>query len=164
MRISAYVLLHEHLTYENRKDIKLIGIYPSRSTAIQAMDRATALPGFAENPEGFNIHELSVGVAAWSEGFNENGHGESISCDVIDASGAIGDVVFIVHHEYEFPEEVDHARMIGIFHSENDALRAVDFLRNKPGFRNHRDGFSVGSYPLGEDHWKDGFVTVSGHE
>lgn len=164
MGTSAYVLLHEHLMYEERTDTKLIGIYPSRSTAMQAVGRATTLPGFAESPEGFNIHELPVGVAAWSEGFDGNGSGESTSRNVIDASGQLGGSVFIVHHEYEFPEEVDHVRMIGVFHSETDASRTVDFLRNKPGFRDHQDGFSIGFYKLGEDHWKEGFVTVDGHE
>lgn len=160
---SAYVLLHGHLMDEERVDTKLIGIYPSQEAAVLAMGRARMLPGFLESPEGFTIHELPVGVAAWSTGFDENRQ-QSISCRVIDTSGELGDPVFIVHHEYEFPEEVDHVRMIGIFHSEADAIRAIDFLKVKPGFCDHQDGFSFGFYGLGEDHWKEGFVTVHGYE
>ena len=61
-----YVLLHS-LPETGR--VKVVGIYSSRALAEEALDRATALPGFSEEPDGFTIEPYEVDKDHWPRGF-----------------------------------------------------------------------------------------------
>jgi hypothetical protein len=61
-----YVLLHS-LPETGR--VKVIGIYSSRALAEEAADRARALPGFLEEPDGFTIEQYEVDNDHWPRGF-----------------------------------------------------------------------------------------------
>ncbi len=61
-----YVLLH---SLPETGKVKVVGIYSSRALAEEAEDRARALPGFSEEPEGFVIEQYEVDRDHWSRGF-----------------------------------------------------------------------------------------------
>src|SRR5579862_6466000 len=62
--------------------------------------------------------------------------------------------------EYECCEDTE--LHIGIYALEQDALAAIDRLRDKPGFRDYPDGFEAHATPLGRIGWECGFVTTFG--
>jgi hypothetical protein len=47
----------------------LIGAYSSEEDARAAINRLQAKPGFAEAPDGFQIHALELNKDRWTEGF-----------------------------------------------------------------------------------------------
>lgn len=78
--------------------------------------------------------------------------------------------VFVLHHEYERFGR-DESKLIGIYATRADAEAAIGRLRSEPGFRAWPDGFTIGEFELGRDHWTEGFavmvpihVPVAGHE
>jgi hypothetical protein len=68
--------------------------------------------------------------------------------------------VFVVEHEHELSEGCDDVKLIGVYESEEDAEKAVERAKQRPGFRGHPEGFSISSYKVGEDQWTTGFVTL----
>jgi len=73
--------------------------------------------------------------------------------------------VYILQHERDLGDDASDVKLIGVYRSEADALAARDRLGAAPGFRDHRDGFSVDAYALGQDHWTEGFgVRVSSQD
>ena len=61
--------------------------------------------------------------------------------------------------------------LVGVYHSLEAAHSAVERLRTQPGFRDHprivdpeqdtdEQGFHIGAYPLDQDHWSEGYVTL----
>jgi hypothetical protein len=68
--------------------------------------------------------------------------------------------VFVVQHSYEDGEH-EEMKFIGVYASIADAEAAVARLRDLPGFRNHRDAFTINAYELGQDHWTEGFVSFA---
>ena len=78
---SVFVVEHLHTHDDGEECWKRIGIYRTRGDALEAINRATKLPGFCEypglidhsNPEsihGFNIDECQLNVDHWVEGFS----------------------------------------------------------------------------------------------
>jgi hypothetical protein len=61
-----HVLLHS-LPETGR--VKVVGIYSSRVLAEEAQERARALPGFCDEPDGFSIEQYEVDRDHWSRGF-----------------------------------------------------------------------------------------------
>lgn len=46
-----------------------------------------------------------------------------------------------------------------MYASRSDVEAAIERMRVLSGFREHPDCFVIGEYVLGEDHWRDGYVT-----
>lgn len=63
------LLWHTHRLPGGEDDAKLIGVYDSRQAAEAARLRTGQLPGFAENPDGFELSDYEVGQDHWTEGF-----------------------------------------------------------------------------------------------
>jgi hypothetical protein len=61
---TVFVLQHE----SSSEDVKLIGVYRSRADAVEARDRAAALPGFREGGE-FTVDPYELGQDHWTSGF-----------------------------------------------------------------------------------------------
>lgn len=71
------------------------------------------------------------------------------------------DVVYLLQHVREDQENDDEdIKTIGIYASEAAAKAAVDRLKDQPGFRDYPEGFHIGPYPLGRDHWTEGFMDL----
>ncbi|MFF8381534.1 hypothetical protein ACF07V_36095 [Streptomyces sp. NPDC015661] len=50
-------------------DVKLLGIHSSEGAAEERMRRARLLPGFADEPDCFQIGEYDLDDDQWTEGF-----------------------------------------------------------------------------------------------
>lgn len=67
--------------------------------------------------------------------------------------------VYVLHHVHELPGSEEDAKLIGIYADRADAEAAIERTRILPGFKEQPDGFSIGEYVLGQDHWVEGFFT-----
>jgi len=76
----VFVLQHLHLLNGDEEDVKLLGVYSSRTSAEAAVERFRLLPGFRDVPgmanpslpgaaEGFSIDEYELDQDSWDEGF-----------------------------------------------------------------------------------------------
>ena len=61
-----FVLLH---SLPETGKVKVIGIYSSKALAEAAEERTRALPGFAEEPDGFTIERYEIDKDHWPRGF-----------------------------------------------------------------------------------------------
>ena len=80
--------------------------------------------------------------------------------------------VFVLQHVHTLPDDVEDVKLIGVYSSRDEALKAVDRQRQHPGFKDFPllvdpsvegrgpDGFHIGEYQLDLDYWYEGFVTV----
>ena len=80
--------------------------------------------------------------------------------------------VFVLQHVHTLPDDVEDVKLIGVYSSRDEALKAVDRQRQHPGFRDFPllvdpsvegsgpDGFHIAEYQLDLDYWSEGFVTV----
>lgn len=75
--------------------------------------------------------------------------------------------IYLVKHLHIFPDGEEDVKMIGVYKSCEDALKAVARLELQPGFCDHpkvvdgdMSGFEIEEYKIGEDHWKEGYVIV----
>jgi hypothetical protein len=65
----VYVVHHVRFLPGDVQDVRLLGVYSSRTSALEAVDRARAEPEFQESPrllndedagyDGFHIHEIA---------------------------------------------------------------------------------------------------------
>lgn len=67
--------------------------------------------------------------------------------------------VYLVQHAHERADGSEDAKFIGVYASRGDAQAAVDRLSLQPGFCDHQDGFHIDEYPVGKDHWSEGFIS-----
>jgi hypothetical protein len=67
--------------------------------------------------------------------------------------------VFVVQHSYEDGEH-EETKFIGVYASVADAEEAIARMRELPGFRHHRHGFTIDACVVGQDHWTEGFVSL----
>ncbi len=68
--------------------------------------------------------------------------------------------VYDLWFEREYSDREDIELHIDIYATEGDARKAVDTLRNLPGFRDFPDGFNIYPVELGRTGWQEGFVTM----
>jgi hypothetical protein len=71
--------------------------------------------------------------------------------------------VFLLWHVRELPGGEEDSKLIGVYSSAGAAEQAKQRILSQPGFRESPEGFQVSRYTLDEDHWTEGFVTVT-HE
>ena len=76
----VFLLQHLHVLNEDEEDVKDLGIYSTRESALAAVDRFRKLPGFRDVPqfaddtapgpvEGFYIAEYELDQDYWSDGY-----------------------------------------------------------------------------------------------
>jgi hypothetical protein len=53
----------------DEEDVKLIGVYSTESAANAAVRRAGALPGFSDDPEGFEVVRYQIDKDEWTHGY-----------------------------------------------------------------------------------------------
>ena len=81
--------------------------------------------------------------------------------------------VFVLHHLHVLAEDDEDYKFIGVYSSHTEALRAVERLRQAPGFREfpalvadlgqgpaEGSGFYLNEHQLDQDGWASGFETV----
>lgn len=57
------------LDEQDGDDVKLLGIYSSEAVAEERIHRARLLPGFADEPDCFQIEEYELDEDHWTDGF-----------------------------------------------------------------------------------------------
>lgn len=71
-------------------------------------------------------------------------------------------IVYVVQHEHPVLDgDAEEVKFIGVYSSREGAERAVERLRRAPGFVDWPEGFTIDAYRLDEDHWTEGFVTIT---
>ena len=71
-------------------------------------------------------------------------------------------VVYDLWFTREYENREDTELHIGIYRSRADAEAAIATLKDKPGFRDHPEGFEVHEVELGRTGWQYGFITTTG--
>jgi hypothetical protein len=69
--------------------------------------------------------------------------------------------VFLLYHIHEFPEGEEDVKLIGVYSSRELAEQSQQRALVQPGFRETPDGFCIDCYTVNEDHWLEGYVTVT---
>jgi hypothetical protein len=65
--------------------------------------------------------------------------------------------VYLLCHDYETSTSPDNGIIIGLFSTHELTSKAIEALSSKPGFANFKNGFTIDTYIVNEDHWRDGF-------
>jgi hypothetical protein len=69
--------------------------------------------------------------------------------------------VFVLQHVHELSPDNEDVKLIGVYSTEDQAKAATERMVGMPGFREAPDGFHIDTYELDEDHWTEGYVTVT---
>lgn len=69
--------------------------------------------------------------------------------------------VYVVQHVHLLPTGEEDVKLIGVYSTLERAEAAVSRAKARRGFAEAVDGFSIGRYALDEDHWTEGYVTVT---
>jgi hypothetical protein len=69
--------------------------------------------------------------------------------------------LFVVQHLHVLHDGEEDVKLIGVYSSSEGAERAVARLRLQAGFCDTPEGFSIDRYTLDEDHWTEGYVTIT---
>jgi len=67
--VDSFLLWYIKNRNSSNEDELLIGVYDSEVEVQAAIERLKAKPGFADAPEGFQIHRYEVNRDGWTEGF-----------------------------------------------------------------------------------------------
>ena len=71
--------------------------------------------------------------------------------------------VFLLWHVHELLDGEEDAKLIGVYSSQVTAENAKQRALSQPGFRDVPNGFLIEPYLVDQDHWAEGYVTVT-HE
>ncbi len=69
-------------------------------------------------------------------------------------------LVFILWHIHDFEDQEEDVKLLGVYSSEQRASEAIERLKIQPGFNEHPDGFHIDGYPLDQDYWVEGYITL----
>ena len=64
---TVFLLQHSH-ALGGQMDMKLLGVYDTKSEARAALVRVQDKPGFVDSPEGFRIEQYILNKEYWVEG------------------------------------------------------------------------------------------------
>ena len=65
---------------------------------------------------------------------------------------------FLLHHIHVYGDDED-IKIIGVYRSYADAEAAIRRVKERPGFRDSMESFSIDEYQFGKDHWTQGYVS-----
>ena len=69
--------------------------------------------------------------------------------------------VFIVHHVHTYDDGEEDVKLIGVYSTRENAEQAKEKAEKLPGFCDVPEGFSIDRFRLDEDHWTEGYITVT---
>jgi hypothetical protein len=165
MEYFIYVLSHTY-TGEWHTDSKLLGFLNSLKDVEEIKRQAVILPGFKEYPECFVVDQYILDKIHWAEGFHEvigemgrdylkKGDEVDENCHCVKELGL--NTIFSVSHYYTIHTHLDDERYIGVFSSLDQAEKAVEVLKMKPGFKEYPEGFDIRELDLKVLLWNSGF-------
>jgi len=165
MEYFIYVLSHTY-TDEWHTDFKLLGFLNSLKSVEEMKKQAVILPGFKEYSEGFVVNQYILDKIHWAEGFykiiGEMGldyleKGDEVDKNCRSVKELKLNTIFSVSHYYTIDTHLDDERYIGVFSSLDQAEKAVEVLKMKPGFKTYPDCFDISELDLNVLLWKSGF-------
>ncbi len=65
---------------------------------------------------------------------------------------------FLLWHTHTVGDD-DNEKLIGVYASWIDAEAAIQRVKDKPGFKDHPEGFEICEYVIGRDGWTEGFIS-----
>jgi len=65
---------------------------------------------------------------------------------------------FLLHH-IRVAGDYEDIKIIGVYRSYAEAEAAVHRAKERPGFRDSAESFSIDEYQFGKDHWTQGFIS-----
>lgn len=65
--------------------------------------------------------------------------------------------VYLLEHTHVYSENEEDTKTVGIYGSEEEAKRAMEKLKEVPGFNRHPQGFNIDRYKIGETFWLEGY-------
>jgi hypothetical protein len=71
----------------------------------------------------------------------------------------MSDILYDLWYEREYQDRSDTCLRIGIFSSREDAMKAMESLKSKPGFSSFTEGFEIHEIAVGRISWEGGFTT-----
>ena len=74
--------------------------------------------------------------------------------------------MYLLQHVHRFDDGHEDVKLIGIYSSEELALRAKDQRSGQPGFRDLPDSFEISEHILDNDHagWPQGVTSQTGSQ
>lgn len=66
---NVFVVFHSRAKDLDNDDIKLIGVFSSKTAAENALSKIKDMPGFCDYPNGFSIDQYAIDEVHWNEGF-----------------------------------------------------------------------------------------------
>lgn len=72
-------------------------------------------------------------------------------------------MIYVLWHSHEI-DGSEEMKMIGVYSSQQMAEAAIERLCHQPGFAKYPDAFVISAYPLDQDHWGEGFMTIEDGE
>lgn len=67
---NIFILLHVIEHEDSGEDVKIAGVFASKSDAEIAQEKLLSAPGFKEAPSGFSIDRYELGKLYWADGFS----------------------------------------------------------------------------------------------
>jgi len=68
--------------------------------------------------------------------------------------------VFVVQHTHLLGDTREDIKLIGVYSTVELAQEAVKRMRERSGFCDAPDGFSIDRYPIDVDRWTEGYIAV----
>ena len=72
--------------------------------------------------------------------------------------------VYLLWHTHEMPDGEEDDKLIGVFSSEEKADQVRLRALIQPGFHDAPEGFVISRYMVDEDHWTEGYVSITHEE
>lgn len=165
MNYFVYALEHIY-TDETHTNRKFLGYYDDLEKLEKDKEKALALPGFKDYPNGMVIRKYELNSIHWEKGFDsvvgEIGRDYLIKEDIIcEESRSIKELnlqyIFQVSHIYTINTFLDDERIIGVFLDEKTTDKVIESCKKKDGFKNYPDDFIVSRFTLNNLLWTSGF-------
>jgi hypothetical protein len=68
--------------------------------------------------------------------------------------------VFLLWHMHGLPSGEEDSKLIGVYSTRDSAEAARGRASQLPGFSSVPEGFTIDSYELDKDEWREGYTTV----
>jgi hypothetical protein len=72
--------------------------------------------------------------------------------------------VFLLWHVHALDDGEEDKKLIGVYSTREEAEAAIERVKHQVGFVDALEGFGIDPYVVNEDHWTEGYVTVTGRE
>ncbi len=171
MTRTFHSLWHLRTDAHGQDHDKFVGIYSTKEKAEQALALLRDMPGFHDYLDGFEINECMMDETCFTDGFVTVWGDEEPDYEAqarppvrLILEGRNGDLqdYYILWLRFVDEDGYDHELRPGIYTTRENAQQALAFLSDKPGFRDHPDGFEITEGKIDKTCFPHGFVAADG--